>query len=161
MVLGYAHNSFNKIDFILGLIMSFFLLICGIIISLVFKIIGIYITSAVIILLSLLCLILVFKEYHKSKRLKDEIIIFNEEKQTFIINKYGNDIIFNIDDIVKVEYKNRKLDFLEPILYLKKSEEGKIVFFLKNNKKIVTLEVKEVIHVYDLIIDVISRSKQN
>lgn len=161
MVLGYAYNSFTKFDFILGLILSFFLLTFGIVISIIFRIIGVYMTSTVVILLGLLCLMLVFKEDHKAKKLKNDIIKYDEEKQIFIINKYGNDIMFSIDDIVKVEYKNRKLDFLEPILYLKKTEEGKIVFFLKNNKKIVTLEVKEVVHVHDLIIDVISTKQNN
>lgn len=156
MEIGYAYKPSMKSDMVLTFILSFCLLVLAFVLSIVFQRIELYVFSGFLILLSILCLVLVLLEYGKLKRIEDVIIKYDKEEQIFIINKYGKDIRIDITDICDLEYKNKSLECLCPILYIRKNEYGKIIFYLQNNRKIVTLKVKDVVYVYDLIMDIIN-----
>lgn len=87
-VLGHLHKDFTKSDFIILLVGSIIILAFAIFISLYFRILGVYIGAVVLAIVAVAIMIADIFAYKKSKRLCEEIIIYDETEKKFIINSY-------------------------------------------------------------------------
>lgn len=72
----------------------------------------------------------------------EEIIIYDETEKQFIYS-YGKNIFIHLTDIKAVKYKNRFLEVLDPIFLFSTKNDGK--------------KIKEVVHVYDHIKEIIKQ----
>lgn len=72
------------------------------------------------------------------KMRKDEIIIFNETNNTFIVNCYRKSVEIAIAEIKEVKCNTKGLTPLAPLLYFSETEFGRIVFILKDGSIIRT-----------------------
>lgn len=54
-----------------------------------------------------------------------------------------------------MKYKNRFLEVLDPIILFMTKNEGCIIFFLNDGKKIKTLKIQEVVSTYNQIKDIL------
>lgn len=153
--LAYVHKS-SKVDKVFAYISAFFLIIAGILFSVIFRIIEVYIVCVIITLLGFLFLILILIENNQTKKTKDEIILYDELNKKLIINKYGKDYVVSIDDIKEIKYRNKEIkdqSFIIPIFSIEKTDHGNLIFILNDNKRIKTLRVKDVLNVYNMIND--------
>lgn len=154
IVLGRYHNDFTKTDLIIVITGFTILIILAIILSCIYKIIGMYISSVIMILFSLIMIIMCKISYKQNINTNESIIIFDKDNNKLIINYYKKSINIKASEIEMVSYKNKFVNL--SLLSIETTTEGNIILYLKNKKKIKTLKVNDVINAYLLIKDIIN-----
>ena len=75
---------------------------------------------------------------------KTNIVLFNDETNEFIVNRYTKTYKFSIDDILSIKYDNKGIGSLGPLIFIENESFGKLIFTLKNGEKIKTPLVEDV-----------------
>lgn len=107
--------------------------------------------SCVFFLIALGCLIYFIVLVIRQIMTKAEVVLYDEINTWFTVNCYRQANIIRIDEIIRVEYRNKGLLSFSFIIFSNEFSYGKIIFFLKSGKKIVTPNIENVTEAYEVI----------
>ena len=157
MVIGKA---FKENSILIILLYLFFLAIS------IFGIIAIFIyidkivlKSVLITLLSFFIIVLSYLPYYvyKSKKIPDNIIVYDSINEIITINGYKRKDIINVSDIVLVTVHNLGTK----LLLADRIEDGKLCFYLNDGSKIKTVGIDNIYDVYYKIDEIVFIDKEN
>lgn len=133
-----AHKDNMALVVILGLVVILLPMLLAIILRKHIYIMLFFIVMAITFIAIFLCLII------REAITKMNIVLFNDETNEFIVNRYTKIYKFTIDDILSIKYDNKGIASLGPLIFFETETFGSLIFTLKNKKKIRTPLVDDV-----------------
>ena len=138
-----AHKENMVLVVILGLVVISLPSLLAIILRKHIYLMVLFIIMAMIFAAIFLCLII------REAITKIDIVLFNDETNEFIVNRYTKIYKFNIDDILSIKYDNKGIASFGPLIFFEKETFGSLIFTLKNKKKIRTPLVEDVLEKFN------------
>jgi hypothetical protein len=138
-----AHKENMVLVVILGLVVISLPTLLAIILRKHIYLMVLFVIMTIIFAAIFLCLII------REAITKNDIVLFNDETNEFIVNRYTKIYKFNIDDILSIKYDNKGISSLGPLIFFETETFGSLIFTLKNKKKIRTPLVDDVLEKFN------------